>query len=133
MSARYESESGESVENPSEADLDRLLGQLDGNANSFASLTTPNGNYIQVGGGPDQFTVEIREVQQGDSFRQLKAGLKSGQSDERHLTIGGASVSVMSNQVLDLSTARQLFRFFLRQNAADPSVAWQDITRMFAN
>ena len=133
MSVRYESQSGQTAENPVDVDLDRLLGQLDGNGNSFASLTMPDGSYIQAGGGPDEFTVEIREVLKRGSFRHLKAGLKNGRTDERRLTIGGASVSVLENQVLELSTAQQLFRFFSRTRSPDPAFVWQDITPMFVN
>ena len=127
---RYESESGTQVENPTERQLEELLYELDGVTDSFASLTAPNGSYIQVGGGPTAFTVELREVGNSGTFRHLKATLPNGGRTERHLIIGGERVSVRENQIIDAETMLRLFRTFLRSQNADASVEWEDITTM---
>src|SRR5258707_797533 len=107
MDTRYESQSGVLVDDPTEHDLDQLLGTLDGVDNTFASLTTRDGSYVQVGGGPTEFTVEMRKVSPKSAFRHLKAALPNGSRDVRQLNIGGVRVSVRTDQVLDLATVRQ--------------------------
>ncbi|HZZ73556.1 MAG TPA: hypothetical protein VFE24_14985 [Pirellulales bacterium] len=129
---RFESEAGRSIENPAEADLNRLLGELNGSSNSYASLTMPDGSYIQAGGGPSEFTVEVRNIRSGDSFVHWKAGRKNGRVSERQLLIGGASVTVGENQILDLATVQQLFSSFQREQTLDGSMQWRDISSMFA-
>src|SRR3954454_3869937 len=99
---RYESESGLRLDDPSDAQLDQVLGQLDGVNNSYASLTKSDGSYIQVGGGPTDFTVEVRVFSPDGSFRHLKAAHRKELGNEHRLTIGGASVSVRTDQILDL-------------------------------
>jgi len=131
MNARYESQSGILRDDPSEDELDQLLSDLDGVDNSYASLTAPDGSYVQAGGGPDDFTVEIRDVRPQGTFLHLKATTAPSNPEERQLTIGGESVKVRADQVLDLPTVRQIFRFFLREHRADPRISWQDMTAMF--
>lgn len=131
MNYRYESESGTCFDNPSEDMLDQLLAQLDGIGNSYASLTASDGNYVQAGGGPTVFTVEKREIRQDGTFRHLKATLATEEQDERRIIIGGSSVSVRADQLLDLPTVQQIFRAFHRGLTPSPSVVWQDITSMF--
>jgi hypothetical protein len=134
MSAKFESQNGSISDGPDDQALEQLLRSLDGADNSFASLTMPDGSYLQAGGGPDEFTVEVRLFPPGLPLRHLKAGMTGGQSKsgERRLSIGGAEVSVPLNQVFGLSTVCQIFRHFLHGHGLDPSVEWHDITSMFA-
>lgn len=131
MNFVYESESGESFDDPSENELDQLLSDLDGVGNSFAYLTRSDGSYVQVGGGPKNFTVEWRELRHDGTFTHLKASLPGKESDERRITIGGASVSVRADQLLDLSLVQRIFRSFRSGVEAPKSFVWQDITAMF--
>lgn len=106
---RYESESGLRLDAPSADEIDESLGQLDGEKNSFAYFTKPDGSYIQVGGGPTDFIVEVREYRTGGSFRHLRASRRIEPGSKHRLTIGGANVSVRTDQILDLQSVRQLF------------------------
>ena len=134
MSAKFESQNGSISDGPDDQALEQLLRSLDGVENSFASLTMPDGSYLQAGGGPDEFTVEVRLFPPGLPFRHLKAGMTGGLNNagERRLSIGGADVLVPLNQVLGFSTVYQLFRHFLHGHGLDPSIEWHDITSMFA-
>jgi hypothetical protein len=131
MNYRYESESGTCLDNPSQDVMDQLLAQLDGVSNSYASLTAPDGSYVQAGGGPAAFTVERREIREDGTFRHLKAALPSGEHGERRLVIGGSSVSVRADHLVQLPTVQQIFRSFGKGLTPPPIVMWQDITSMF--
>ncbi len=65
------------------------------------------------------------------TFRHLKASRREADPQERHLSIGGASVAVRADQVLDLSSVRHLFHSFFRGQGADAVVVWHDMTAMF--
>jgi hypothetical protein len=131
MNVRYECQSGTLRDDPTEDEIVQLLLDLDGVDNSYASLTVSNGGYIQVGGGPDEFTVEIREVGADRTFRQLKAGQFPPNPDERQLTIGGEPVTVRADQVLDLATTQRAFKQYLHDRRPDPLLSWTDMTDTF--
>lgn len=131
MNFSYESESGVLLENPSEEDIDVLLSQIDGVSISYASLTATDGSYVQVGGGPNVFTVEVRVMEQRGVFRHLKATLPSEKADQHCLMIGGSSVYVRENQLLNLASVQQIFRSFRHGIKRCSCVIWQDITSMF--
>lgn len=131
MSFNYESELGVRLENPSEKDIDALLSQIDGVSISYASLTATDGSYVQVGGGPNLFTVEERDMEQSGVFRHLKATLPSEKADQHCLMIGGSSVYVRADQLLNLSLVQQIFRSFRHGIKRCSCVIWQDITSMF--
>ena len=89
----YESESGRSVRNPTEQRLSDLLGGLDGRRNSYAILTAPDGSYVQAGGGPARFIVEVREISANAAFRHVRAvgsGRTPGTVEE--VLVGGAAL-----------------------------------------
>lgn len=132
MSLTYESESGTHVSDPSESELDSLLRELDGDTDSYSSLTAANGSYIQVGGGPTAFTVEVREVAANGEFRHLKAKLAKESRAKRRLVIGGESVSVTADQVLNFEDMRKLVFAFWQERKADSNFQWDDITSMFS-
>lgn len=133
MRLRYESEAGVRIDDPADGELDALLARLDGVDDSYASLTAVDGGaYVQAGGGPTEFTVEVRETRPDGTFRHLKAARPAGGAAERRLTIGGAEVTVRADEVLDLPTVVQVFRAFLGGRVAAAPIVWHDITAMFA-
>lgn len=133
MSLLFESQSGPRSKKLTESQLDARLGSLNGGDESFASLSAANGSYIQVGGGPDAFTVEVRETRSDGSFRHWKADRKDGLDAEQLLSIGGNDVAVKASQVVDMETVQRLFRFFALNQLRDPSFPWTDMTSMFAD
>lgn len=121
------------MDDPTEADLDELLARLDGVDDSYASLTALDGSgYVQVGGGPMEFTVEVREERPDGTFRHLKAVRPAPDAAERRLAIGGAVVTVRADELLDSAAVRRIFRTFLGGRVATAPVAWRDMTAMFA-
>lgn len=128
----FENEIGQKIINPTKEQLEDMLDQLDGVGNSYAYLEAENGDYIQVGGGPIEFTVEIRENFNNGKFKQWKAQLRD--SDEegiRFVIIAGSEVKVRSNQILDIKTVKELFGLYLEGNQLPEIINWSDITDMF--
>lgn len=131
METRFESQSGRVMRNPSPDSLDHLLSLLDGVDNSYASLTTPDGSYVQTGGGPEKFTVEIRETGVAGGFRHFKAFLPKRNTQPSYLSIGGATVTVKFNEILDLPMVSSIFQTFRESQTLYDGVSWQDITSTF--
>jgi hypothetical protein len=129
---RLETENGTGLDDPSPFALRQALSALDGVTNSYASLTAADGSYIQAGGGPSEFTLEIREHKPDGSFRHLKANRDPADVANRFLEIGGSRVSVQAGQIVDLGTVVNSFLVFANSKAPDRDLRWDDITAMFA-
>lgn len=130
---KFESENKTPIENISPDELTACLAKIDGRENSFAYLTAPNGDYIQVGGGPKEFTVELRRNLTGNSFRHLKARRRDELSTStRELRIGGSSVKVSANEVVGPETVSMLFLSFLTGTDFLQEINWRDMTDFFS-
>jgi hypothetical protein len=131
MRYRFEDEAGTLVDSPSTNEVDNLISKLDGNSNSFASLECLNGNYVQAGGGPSRFVLEIRIIDANGEFSHYRAATSAEVGGTQQLTVGGASVSVSQNEIVGLSTVQEVFRSFLGGDFLPSIVAWRNITAMF--
>ncbi|MFL5328499.1 MAG: hypothetical protein ACJ8C4_06255 [Gemmataceae bacterium] len=132
MSIKLESQSGVTLENPTPAEIERVLDGLDGVDESYASLTQRDGSYIQVGGGPSEFTVELRKIGTSGSFCHLKAYRNDMDLiGDTVLIIGGVPVNIKTNQKLNLSMVKRLFTSFTTFKEFDRGISWLDISQMF--
>ncbi|VBB09910.1 Hypothetical protein LUCI_5208 [Lucifera butyrica] len=128
----FESENGHRIANPTKQNVFVGLSNLNGVRNSYSVLEDASGNYIQVGGGPSEFTVEVREIALDGTFKHWKAEYFSSRTGEkRAIIISGSSVQVESTQVLQAETVRQLFEAFMDGEYLSKMVRWIDITEMF--
>ncbi|NLW47998.1 MAG: hypothetical protein GXY86_11775 [Firmicutes bacterium] len=128
----FENEIGQKIVNPTKEQLEDMLDQIDGVGNSYAYLEAENEDYIQVGGGPIEFTVEIRENFNNGKFKQWKAQLRDSEDEGiRFVIIAGSEVKVRSNQILDIKIVKELFGLYLEGNQLPEIINWSDITDMF--
>jgi predicted component of type VI protein secretion system len=128
----FENEIGQKIINPTKEQLEDMLDQLEGVSNSYAYLEAENDDYIQVGGGPIEFTVEIRENFNNGEFKQWKAQLRDSDDEgTRFVIIAGSEVKVCSNQILNIKTVKELFGLYLEGNRLPEIINWSDITDMF--
>ncbi|MCM3702384.1 hypothetical protein [Paenibacillus macerans] len=130
----FESENGARSEKISSYELENYLKMIDGSSNSYAYLEMKDGSYIQVGGGPLEFTVEVRQyLSEGDGgFAHKKAKQKdSVSSGTKKILISGSLVDVQTNQVMNLKMVILLFKSFLDGDVFPTNVEWDDITSMF--
>jgi hypothetical protein len=128
----FELENGNRLENIKKDDLDKYLRKINGSSNSYAVLEAEDGSYIQVGGGPVEFTVEVRHISSDDEFFHWKARKKHSQSEAiKKIIISGSLVDVQSNQIIDLETVISLFNEFYDSKYLSSIVAWDNITNEF--
>lgn len=125
-------EGGAKIDNPMKEQVAEELDLLDGVDKTFLILENNKGNYIQVGGGADEFTVEVRIYSSAEDFRHWKAEKKDVNSAElKMLYIGGMDVRVIERQVLDIYMVQRLFESFLDGELLCECVQWSDMTAMF--
>ncbi|WP_019910182.1 hypothetical protein [Paenibacillus sp. HW567] len=128
----FESENGHRIENIQKNELLSCLRKINGTSNSYAVLETGEGNYIQVGGGPVEYTVEIRKMLQDAEFSHWKARKINVENEGiKKIIISGSVVDVKSNQVIDLDTVLKLFDAYFDGQPLPLSTEWDDITNMF--
>ncbi|MDB5260599.1 MAG: hypothetical protein JWN37_830 [Candidatus Nomurabacteria bacterium] len=126
----YESEIGELLSNPDKNSMELAIRRLNGKGNSYGSLTKANGDYLQVGGGIKEFTVEFRKIHK-NGFKHFKA-TKTEENLESHIIkIGGSKVTVREDQVLDLQMTCQIFFAFIEGEPDVEGIKWVDMTSMF--
>lgn len=129
-----ETENGYKILNPTKQQIVNEINALDGVDNSFAVLEDDTESYIQVGGGPDEFTVEVRLYSNDGNFTHWKAEYQQTNSDStKSISISGASVKVKASQVLDNKTVQNLFESFADGELLAKIVKWRDMTSMFIN
>lgn len=88
MNIRYDCDFGIAFDNPADEHLDHLLGELNDVDNSYASLMTSDGCYLQAGGGPTPFTVEERRYKPGGTSCHLSAVQAGRVSEECTKVVG---------------------------------------------
>ena len=96
---------------------------------SYLYVTDQVGNYIQIGGYGDSFTVEKRTYTGPTAYIHAKAGYAgtddSGNAGE--VIIAGNSVKVGHNQILSMATAQQLFQDFFQGIETADAIKWVEM------
>lgn len=128
----FESQNSTRKENIKKTELKNCLMKINGTTNSYAVLERQDGSYIQVGGGPIEFIVEIRKyLEDGDFIHYRASNRNPDSSGAKHLVISGAVVAVQSNQILFLEEVILLFNSYLNDDELSSFVDWVNITEMF--
>lgn len=126
------SENGQKIINPTKNQVFAELSKLDGVVNSYMSLEDDRSSYIQVGGGPIEFTVEVRKMTSGEEFTHWKAEvLNMKNNGDSSIIISGSVVQVKLNQILNKNIVMLLFEAFMDGNLLPNMVGWHDMTEMF--
>ncbi|MCB2362491.1 hypothetical protein [Clostridium estertheticum] len=127
-------ENGYKILNPTKQQIANEICDLDGVDNSFAVLENDTESYIQVGGGPDDFTVEVRLYSIDGNFTHWKAEYQQTSSiDMKNILISGSFVKVQESQILNIKTVQNLFESFADSDFLAKIVKWTDMTSMFIN
>lgn len=96
---------------------------------SYLYVTDPIGNYIQIGGYGDSFTVEKRIYHSPVSYVHTKAEYSDQKDSDGfgEVIIAGNRVKVKQNQILSKETAEKLFSAFFEEAEAADGIMWVEI------
>lgn len=96
---------------------------------SYLYVTDQIGNYIQIGGYKDSFTVEKRVYNTPTTYTHYKAGYcdRKHSSDSGEVMIAGNRVKLKQNQILSQSTADQLFLDFFQDIETVNTIEWVEM------
>ena len=96
---------------------------------SYLYVTDPIGNYIQIGGYSDAFTVEKRTYTSPDEYVHVRARYSGTENGERmgEVMIAGNCVKVRGNEILSKTIAEQLFLDFFRNEETVNSIEWVEM------
>ena len=102
---------------PPEYTFPQAFNYLNEKGNSFYILESPNGDYIQCGGGRERCTVEIRRYadQARKSYKHVVVGVARIASDTTSIEMTHCPVIVRTSEVLDRWQAIQLFDSFFHE------------------
>jgi hypothetical protein len=120
------------LSDPSEARLRSSLKSLRSyGRSSFAILSDDGGGYVQVAGGGVTCVVEMKA---DVSARLLRAYLRHAHKvfpDGTVLTSGAGSMSMRSDEWLNIDQATQIFLAFLKADEWPEFVEWRDMSSVF--
>lgn len=113
-------------------EVEEKLAKMTAKNRSFLFLEDPIGNYIQVGGFKNEFTVEVRRYTDPVNYTHRKAGyisagVNSNASERNCVFIGGNRVSTEPLQVLSLDTVIGLFGDFYNGTKTMNMISWTDM------
>lgn len=96
---------------------------------SYLYVTDQIGNYIQIGGYGDSFTVEKRTYTNPTAYIHAKAGFSGNESADNagEVIIAGNHVKVKQSQILPKATAEQLFLDFFENVETVDSIEWVEM------
>jgi hypothetical protein len=92
---------------------------------SFASLTAPDGSYLQTAGGPFLFFVENRTINPPAHFRAWQSSPVVSFADGTLLSFSAGNVSLQKDEWFTKPQIFELFSSFLSGNALPPFVSWR--------
>ncbi len=107
----------------------KILVQMKTAEQSSFCLTDRHGNYIQVGGYGDAFTVEVRKYIDAIAYQHMRADIKEEPSDaDAFVRINGWKLKVPRSQIFSKVQACSLVQDFTEENKLnDESVFWKKI------
>lgn len=96
---------------------------------SYLYVTDLAGNYIQIGGYGEAFTVEKRIYTDIMTYVHSKAGYSCAENPDKegYVMIAGNRVKVKQNQILSKATAEQLFLDFFQGAETVNSIEWVEM------
>lgn len=96
---------------------------------SYLYVTDQVGNYIQIGGYGDAFTVEKRIYHSPVDYVHTKAEYSDTKDGSRpgEVMIAGNRVKVKRNQIISRETAEQLFLAFFEEAETVDDIVWTEI------
>jgi len=125
----FEREGAASITNPTAARLVSELKKLKSyGKSSFASLTRPDGSYVQVAGGGVGCMLEWRDTRTNTQSRAFVESPTVPFEDGTELTFGGGRIPLRRDEWLNIARVTEVFVAFLAGEPFPPSIRWRDIS-----
>lgn len=125
----FEREGAQALTGPALRVLARELRKLQGHGkSSFASLTRPDGSYVQVAGGGICCLLERRDAGEGRQWRAFLSEPTVPFEDGTELVFGGGRVRLRQDEWLNIDLVVEVFTAFLEGRTLPDSVRWRDLT-----
>ena len=129
---RLEVENKPAVDGATEKQIRSAIAKLRSyGPSSFASITSSDGDYLQVGGGGITCTLERRDAATGRHFRAHSLQPNRIHPDGTILAFGREQeIRLMSDEWLTADLVADAFCRFLKLEPLPEVVAWREITSM---
>jgi hypothetical protein len=99
-------------------------------SSAYASLTSPAGNYVQVGGSPAGMVLEKRDAATGRQYRAFQDAAVVPFPDGTRLAFSGMAIELAANEWFLLPQVVAVFEAFLEGRAEPDFVRWRDISAL---
>lgn len=114
-----------SIEQPSAADLDRALEQLDAKTYTLITLEAQGDEHLCVGGGAGRY-VAYAKRDNDEFWNPVGDAAEDGAQDEViWLNAGGQEGDFPARQIVDMERVRAAARAFLSDRTLDPALGWR--------
>jgi hypothetical protein len=123
---RFEREGKTEIAGVTEKRLIQELSRLRSEGpSSFASLTAPDGSYVQAAGGPFLFFVEHRKADPSAHFRAWQNSPVVSFANGTLLSFSAGRVALQQDEWLTKPQVIEVFSAFLSGNSFPPFVSWR--------
>jgi hypothetical protein len=131
---RFEVENKPHLDGVTEKQIRSAVSKLRGyGPSSFASITAPDGSYLQVGGGGITCTLERRDADTKRHFRAHSLQPTRIHPDGTILAFGrGQEIRMMSDEWLTVDLVADAFCCFLKREALPGILGWREITDLLS-
>ncbi len=83
-------------------------------------------DYLQVGGGNGEYTLEIR-LHEKENYKHYKAGLRNYDNFERKIIFGNGFLELKNNQVLSIYQIKDIISKFLENKSLHKNYEWTEM------
>lgn len=120
------------IEHATVADVQAAIPKLRSyGPSSYASLTDPLGNYLQVAGGGVTCMLERRDSVNRHHYRAHLQIPNKVFPDGTILAFGGGEIKLRADEWLTAPMVEEAFLAFLKGEPMPPSICWRDISNTF--
>ncbi|WP_444933928.1 hypothetical protein [Microbulbifer sp. JTAC008] len=116
------------IESPTRKDIERALRSLKSEGpSSYASLTSPSGSYVQVGGGRFTCLLEKRGSSDGAQYRAYSNSPSVPFPDGSILSFSGGDIPLRNDEWFNIEKAIELFVAFASDADLPNDIFWREI------
>lgn len=117
------------IRNPTTAQIEGALRKLRTvGPSAFASVTAPDGTYLQTAGSPAGLVLERREGSSDSHFRAFQSPPVVPFEDGTELVFTAGRIALRTGEWFQLRQVIEIFAAFVEHRALPAYVQWRDLT-----